>query len=279
MSDIEESNKPLFLFKYGGNAMTNENLKKQILKSICDLKSKNYDVVIVHGGGPFIKEALTEAKIESEFIDGHRKTSLRAFEYVEKALKGKVNSNLVGIINSLGHRAVGLSGKDGKTVIAKKRFHKKIIKGKEEQIDLGQVGDVDKVNSDLINLLLKNDFIPVISCIASDNEGNGFNINGDMFAGNVAGALEADQYVILTDVDGLLLDIKNPNSLIKELKIEEIEELINNKTIAGGMIPKIDSCKIALKTGAKSARIINGTKAEQIESLLSNDAAGSLILK
>jgi acetylglutamate kinase len=279
MSDIEESNKPLFLFKYGGNAMTNENLKKQILKSICDLKSKNYDVVIVHGGGPFIKEALTEAKIESEFIDGHRKTSLKAFEYVEKALKGKVNSNLVGIINSLGHRAVGLSGKDGKTVIAKKRFHKKIIKGKEEQIDLGQVGDVDKVNSDLINLLLKNDFIPVISCIASDNEGNGFNINGDMFAGNVAGALGADQYVILTDVDGLLLDIKNPNSLIKELKIEEIEELINNKTIAGGMIPKIDSCKIALKTGAKAARIINGTKAEQIESLLSNDAAGSLILK
>jgi acetylglutamate kinase len=100
-----------------------------------------------------------------------------------------------------------------------------------------------------------------------------------MFAGNVAGALGADQYVILTDVDGLLLDIKNPNSLIKELKIEEIEELINNKTIAGGMIPKIDSCKIALKTGAKAARIINGTKAEQIESLLSNDAAGSLILK
>lgn len=269
--------KNLLLFKYGGNAMTNITLKKQVLKNMCALKQKGYQVVIVHGGGPFIKEILEEVKIESEFIDGQRKTTPKAMEYVEMALKGKVNGSLISLINAMGHKAVGLSGKDGKTVIAKKRFHKHTVNGKVEMIDLGQVGDIENVDTALIELLLKNDFIPVITCLASDKDGNDYNINGDLFAGHIAGALSAEQYIILTDVDGLLLDKNNSASIIRELKVAEINQLKEKNIIQGGMIPKIESCEIALKKGAKLARIINGTVPEQISTLFEKLEVGTTV--
>lgn len=269
--------KQLLLFKYGGNAMTNQILKNQVLKNICDLKEKGYNVVIVHGGGPFIKQTLEEANIASEFIDGQRKTTPEAMEYVEMALKGKVNGSLISIINAMNHKAVGLSGKDGKTVTAKKRLHKHILNGKTEMVDLGQVGDVESVDTSLIELLLENDFIPVITCIASDKDGTDFNINGDLFAGHIAGALSAEQYIVLTDVDGLMLDKDNPASMIQELKVAEINHLKEIKCIQDGMIPKMDSCVIALKKGAKLARIINGTVPEQISALFENQKLGTII--
>ena len=269
--------KHLLLFKYGGNAMTNQPLKKQVLKNMCDLKEKGYQVVIVHGGGPFIKQTLEEVSIDSEFIDGQRKTTPEAMEYVEMALKGKVNGSLISIINAMGHKAVGLSGKDGQIVTAKKRLHQHTKNGKTEMVDLGQVGDVASVDTSLIKLLLENDFIPVITCIASDKKGNDYNINGDLFAGNIAGALSADQYIILTDVEGLFLDKDNPASIIHELKVTEINHLKEIKCIQGGMIPKIDSCEIALEKGAKQARIINGTIPEQISSLFENQKMGTII--
>lgn len=269
--------KHLLLFKYGGNAMTNQPLKKQVLKNICDLKEKGYQVVIVHGGGPFIQQTLQEVNIASEFIDGQRKTTPEAMEYVEMALKGKVNGSLISIINAMGNKAVGLSGKDGKIVTAKKRLHQQMKNGKIEMIDLGQVGDVDSVDVTLIELLLQNDFIPVITCIASDKNGNDYNINGDLFAGHIAGALSAEQYIILTDVDGLMLDKDNPASTIHELKVAEINQLKEIKCIQGGMIPKMDSCEIALEKGAKLARIINGTIPEQISALFKNQQLGTII--
>lgn len=269
--------KQLLLFKYGGNAMTNQSLKKQVLKNICDLKEKGYQVVIVHGGGPFIQQTLEEVKIESEFIDGQRKTTPKAMEYVEMALKGKVNGSLISLINGMGHKAVGLSGKDGQTVTAKKRLHEHIKNGKTEMIDLGQVGDVASVDISLIELLLENDFIPVITCIASDKKGNDYNINGDLFAGHIAGALSSEQYIILTDVDGLMLDKDNPASLIHKLKVSEINHLKEIKCIQGGMIPKMDSCEVALEKGAKLARIINGTVPEQISALFENQKLGTII--
>ncbi|MBE0422703.1 MAG: acetylglutamate kinase [Lutibacter sp.] len=269
--------KHLLLFKYGGNAMTNQSLKKQVLKNICDLKEKGFQVVIVHGGGPFIKQTLDEVKIESKFIDGQRKTTLKAMEYVEMALKGKVNGSLISLINGMGHKAVGLSGKDGQMIIAKKRLHQQTINGKTEMVDLGQVGDVENVDVTLIKLLLENDFIPVITCLASDKNGNDFNINGDLFAGHIAGALSAEQYIILTDVDGLMLDKDNPASIIRELKLSEINHLKEIKCIQGGMIPKMDSCEIALEKGAKLARIINGTVPEQISALFENQKLGTII--
>lgn len=271
--------KPLILFKYGGNAMVDDRLKKQVLQNICSLTAEGFRVVIVHGGGPFIKQVLKEAEIESEFIDGHRKTTAEAFEYVEMALKGKVNGKLVGLINSLGYKAVGLSGKDGQIVTATKRMHERQVNCGTEQVDLGQVGDVAKINPALISLLLENEFIPVITCLANDEEGNGFNINADMFAGHLAGALQAAQYIVLTDVDGLLTEKDDPASIIRIINLSETNRLVEEKIIQGGMIPKIESCEIAINKGAGEARIINGTKPEQIKQLIGDRQVGTTITK
>jgi len=271
--------KPIILFKYGGNAMTDQKLKRQVLINICAIKEKGCHVVIVHGGGPFIEKILKEAHVESEFIDGLRKTTSEAMEYVEMALKGRVNGNLVSMINAMGYKAVGLSGKDGQTVIAKKHIHLREENGEVQQVDLGQVGDVDKVNPALIHLLLENDFIPVLTCLASDQNGLDYNINGDMFAGHLAGALKADQYIILTDVDGLLIDKDDPASILRIKPISGLIKLKNEHIIQGGMIPKAESCEVALKNGAGLARIINGTKPEQIPSIFEDQTVGTIIRK
>ena len=258
--------------------MVDESLKKEVLKNILSLKDKGTDVVIVHGGGPFIKQALDEAKIVSEFVAGHRVTTPKAFEYVEMALNGKVNGDLVSNINALGHEAVGLSGKDGKITIAKKRTHKMIVDGKEEEVDLGQVGELAKINTKLLLLLLKNDFIPVISCISADESGIGFNINGDIFAGSIAGALNARMLLSLTDVDGLFRDKNDPASIIRKMNISDIKLLTRQGIIQGGMIPKMEACEIAIEQGASEAKIINGTKPEQILSF-NDESMGTLITK
>lgn len=271
--------KKTLLIKYGGNAMQNEKLQNEVIAELCKLKAAGLQLVLVHGGGPFIEDILQKTGIRSEFLDGHRKTSPEALKYIEMALKGEVNSKLVNVFNIHGQKAVGLSGKDGATVVAKKRWHYKIVDGKKQKVDLGRVGDIHEINTELIKLLLKHDFIPVITCIASDAEGNDYNINADMFAGNLAGALKADNYLVLTDVDGLMEDIKKPDSLIKELKLNDIDSLYGS-VIMGGMIPKIESCTIALKTGAQQAGILNGTKPKLLsQKLLENKITGTDIKK
>lgn len=268
-------NKRTIVIKYGGNAMVNEEVKERLLKHLVTIVEKGHHVIIVHGGGPFIKQALADAKITSEFIDGQRKTTTEAMPVVEMALKGKVNGNIVGLINKLGHKAVGLSGKDGQLVIAKKRFHYQDGK----KIDLGQVGDVKAVNAEILHLLMDNDFIPVITCLASDEEGNDYNINGDVFAGHIAGEMRVTDFIVLTDVDGLMKDIDQPDSLIKLLRVEQVNELIQDGTIKGGMIPKLEACTTALERGAQSSYIINGTKPEQLLDLLGNQQVGTKIIK
>lgn len=269
--------KPTILFKYGGNAMTNEKLKLEILTAITKLKSNGFNIVIVHGGGPFIEKALTKAKIVSEFIDGHRKTTAEALQHIEMALKGQVNGSLVSLINKLGHRAVGLSGKDGRFVTAIKRQYQRKQANKTETIDLGQVGDVLEIDTSFPELLLQKDYIPVITCLAMDKEGNEYNINADMFAGELAGALKVQNYIILTDVDGLLRDKDDPSSIIRVLHLPEIESLIDQKIIQGGMLPKMESCAKALSKGAESALIINGTKPGLIEKLGRDYTIGTTI--
>lgn len=261
------------VFKYGGNAMLNEQLKNEIITNLLDLKSRGIDVVVVHGGGPFIKETLLTAKVESEFIDGHRVTTPEALKYVEMALKGNVNGDLVRLFNKHGQKAVGLSGKDGQTVLAEKRFHKT---GDEER-DLGRVGNVKTVNPHLINLLLQNDYLPVLTCVASDESGSDYNINADMFAGHIAGALKAEQFIVMTDVDGLMTDINDPQSLLNKADGIRIAELRDKGIIKGGMIPKIEACTTALENGAKAARIINGTKPQQIKQQAGDHKPGTLI--
>jgi len=261
---------PLVLIKYGGNAMLNESLKQAVINNIKRLQTAGYRTVLVHGGGPFIKNMLELVKIESEFIDGHRKTTPEALKYIEMALKGEVNGSLVNLLNRAGIRAVGLSGKDGRMVLARKRYHQKEVGGKTEKFDLGQVGDVVEVDTKLLDSLLEQHFLPVVTCIASDETGNDYNINADMFAGALAGALAADHYLVLTDVDGLLRDIKDPDSLIEELRVAELSELMGT-VIQGGMIPKLESCQVALDQGAKTARIINGTKPDSIHDAVVSD--------
>ena len=258
--------------------MTDIALPAQILEQICSLTKKGIQVVIVHGGGPFIKEALLKASIESDFIDGHRVTTPEALKYVEMALKGQVNGSLVSLINSLGYNAVGLSGKDGKMVTAKKRWHHRQNNGITESVDIGLVGDVESVDTTLLDILLQNDYIPVITCLANDKNGESYNINGDMFAGHIAGALQVRDYVVLTDVDGLLKDISDPSSLIDILPLPEIKHLIDTGIIAGGMLPKVESCTIALAKGAKTARILNGTKPEQVAALATDNPAGTSLI-
>ncbi len=269
--------KPLLLFKYGGNAMTDDDIKIKVLQNITELKKSGYDVVIVHGGGPFIRQELERAGIQSEFIAGHRVTTEQAYYYVAMALKGIVNFDLVSIMNRLGNRAVGISGIDGKLVTASKRKHQSIVNGNVVDVDLGRVGDVDSINPELIHVLLQSNYIPVVACLAADEEGIGYNINGDMFAGHLAGALRAEQFIVLTDVDGILLDKENKDLIIHELNLSELDHLYNKKVIQGGMIPKADACKLALRKGAKSVRIINGTKPAQILSITNRQSTGTLI--
>ncbi|MCF8233046.1 MAG: acetylglutamate kinase [Bacteroidales bacterium] len=260
------NNKEVVLLKYGGNAMLNDKLTQQILHKIIELSAHGYQVVLVHGGGPFIKENLARAGIESEFAGGHRKTTPEAMKYIEMALKGDVNSRLVRILNGLGGRAVGLSGKDGKIARANKRF---FTNDSGDQIDIGQVGDVVDMDTSLIQILLKNNYYPVITSVAYSDEGIDYNVNADMFAGFLAGKLKANHFVLLTDVDGLMKDPEDPNSLMQSLRLQELKALMGT-TITGGMIPKTEACKVALELGAESAIITNGTKPDYLTEVIQN---------
>lgn len=255
--------------------MVNEAIKTSVMKNICELHDAGHRVIVVHGGGPFINKTLERVAITSEFVGGHRRTSAEAMKYIEMTLVGEVNTGLVSLINTLGKRAVGLSGKDGGLATATRRYH---MEG-SIQVDIGQVGTIEKVDPTLLFDLLDKGYIPVLACVAPDKNGKTFNINADMMAGAIAGAVAADQYCVLTDIDGLRMDEDDPASLIPELKYAEVKGLIN-KAIVGGMIPKIESCQIALDTGARSARIINGTKENTlVEALIDNRPTGTVIVK
>ena len=268
------------LIKYGGNAMINDDLKEEIAIRIRELKDQGTNVVLVHGGGPFINKALEEAGIASEFLDGQRVTTKEAFKHIEKTLKGEVNSSLVNVFNKAGLKAVGLSGKDGQMVTARKRWHQTVDQtGMKVKKDIGQVGNVETVNTQLLNLLIKEGFTPIIACIASDKEGNDYNINGDVFAGEIAAALEVDAYIVLTDVDGLFSRFPDPASIIHLLNLSELPSYYQS-IISGGMIPKMESCEAAVRAGAKKAVILNGTKPAQIRSyLLEDQPIGTTLIK
>jgi len=268
----------VILIKYGGNAMKDDAVTRELLKKVYELSQKGYHVVIVHGGGPFIEDTLKLAGIETEFVEGHRKTTGEAIKYIEMALKGHVNSKLVKMLNQLGMKAVGLSGKDGKMVEVVKRYH---TDQEGKQVDIGYVGDIKTIDTTLLGILLSNDFVPVVSTISSGEEdGEDYNVNADMFAGFLAGILEVKHFIMLTDVDGLMKDPSEPSSLIREIKISEMENLYQD-VIKGGMIPKTEACKAAIEFGAEAALIINGKKPERLlESLKeTKDIQGTRFVK
>ncbi len=245
-----------FVIKYGGHAMVDENLKNSFSKNIVLLKYIGINPVIVHGGGPQIGDFLNKIGKKSEFINGMRVTDEETMDVVEMVLAGKVNKEIVKNIILSGGKAVGLSGKDGKLIIAEKMFvYKNYENRPPEIIDLGKVGKVKKINPEILNLLIKSEVIPVIAPVGIDENGNTYNINADLVAGEIAISLNAEKLIMITDVDGIIT--KN-GRLISSINVKDIPELIENGTITGGMIPKVEFCKKAIEHGVKKAHIING---------------------
>lgn len=269
-------NKPVIVVKYGGNAMTDESLKAEVIRHICEDLRPRYRVVIVHGGGPFIAAALDKAGVASEFVDGLRVTTPEALVHVETALKGLVNSSLVELANRCGTRGVGLSGKDGAMVMATRRIHMRQTNEGLVEADLGRVGEIVKVDVQLLEWLLSMDYLPILACLAAGDDGGAYNVNGDVFAGAVAGALGAQMLVLLTDVDGLLRDKDRPSTLIKQVTLAQLKALREQGIIQGGMIPKTEACVTALKAGAQTVVMANGTRPSVLSHLGKPTFTGTL---
>jgi len=257
--------------------MTDTKSQQQALGQIAEMKEWGIYPVVVHGGGPVIKSLFEISGIISEFADGHRITKKNAMEVVEQALSGKVNGLLVNQLNRLGAGAVGLSGKDGKMVLARKRVHTIKTESGREEVDLGFVGDVAKVDTTLLKLLVSNGYLPVISPVSSGEGGEDYNINADMFAGHIAGALKAKAFVAITNVDGLMADPAKPESKIESISPQKVKSLFGT-VIEGGMIPKIEACLIALEKGVEASHIVNGSTPNSILlQLFTENRSGTII--
>lgn len=246
-----------FVIKYGGHAMIDEKLKENFAKDIVLLNYIGIQPVVVHGGGPQIGKVLEQMGIESSFVDGLRVTDRATMDVVEMVLGGKVNKEIVSLVNRHGGKAVGLSGKDGTLIQAKK---KKLTRASlpdrpPEIIDIGMVGEVVSVNTEIVKALERDRFIPVIAPVGVGKEGETYNINADTVAGAIAAALQADKLILMTDVEGVK---GRDGTLISTLTPQEAEKLTKGKVIAGGMIPKVSCCLQALKNGVGKTHIIDG---------------------
>ncbi|MEI7884466.1 MAG: acetylglutamate kinase [Clostridia bacterium] len=279
---IEKFHNKTVVIKYGGNAMINDELKKAVLQDVILMRYVGMRPVLVHGGGPAISETLARLSIPSEFIDGMRVTNEATMEVVEMVLAGKVNKDLVTRINQLGGNAVGISGKDGGMIKCEKLFKTKLDEdGIAQVIDLGFVGSVTKVDTALIESLLDNGYIPVIAPIGVDENSKSYNINADLVAGDIAGALHADKFVLLTDIEGVC-DGKGSEkgNVISTLSIQEIEHLIRENIIHGGMIPKVECCTNAIQKGVTRAHIIDGRLPHSILlEIFTDEGIGTMIEK
>ncbi len=245
--------------KYGGHAMVDEQLKEDFARDITLMKFTGMNPVVVHGGGPQINSVLERMGMDSKFVKGMRLTDEATMDVVEMVLGGKVNKGIVAQINQQGGKAVGLSGKDGGLIRARKLHivYREDDDKPPEIIDPGLVGEVTYVNPSIINTLTKQDFIPIIAPVGTGDSGETYNINADLVAGSIAMALSASRLIFLTDVDGVL---DSSGTLISSIRAENINQMVEEKTISGGMIPKIECALEALKNGVEKVHIINGKK-------------------
>jgi acetylglutamate kinase len=269
----------VIVVKYGGHAMGDEENGRDFARDMVLLEQSGVNPVVVHGGGPQIGSMLEKLGIKSQFSGGLRITDKATVEIVEMVLAGAINKQIVGTINAQGGRAVGLCGKDGNMVTARKVTRSASGNGGdvEDVVDLGFVGEPDKVDTTVLEQILGRELIPVLAPVASGANGDTYNVNADTFAGAIAGALHAKRLLLLTDVPGVLDKDKN---LIKELKVDEIRGLIANGTITGGMIPKVETCIYAIEKGVEGVVILDGKipHAVLIE-LLTDHGAGTLITR
>jgi acetylglutamate kinase len=274
---MQQHDDAIIVVKYGGHAMGNEQVARDFARDIVLLEQAGLNPVVVHGGGPQISEMLQRLGIKSEFAAGHRITDAASVEVVEMVLAGSINKQLVGFINAEGGRAVGLSGKDGRMLIAKKATRTIYDPDSdiEKVVDLGFVGEPDKVDTTVLDQIIRSDIIPVLAPVAASADGGTFNVNADTFAGAIAGALGATRLLLLTDVPGILDKDKN---LIEEIDVEGIRRLIADGTITGGMIPKVETCIYALERGVEAVVIMDGKVPHAVLlELLTNHGAGTLI--
>ena len=245
------------VIKYGGNAMTDDRLKESFARDVVMLKLIGLNPIVVHGGGPQIGELLEQLKIESHFVNGMRVTDSKTMDVVEMVLGGAVNKEIVGLINSAGGKAIGLTGKDGDLLRARKLKvkHKTPEMAASEIIDIGHVGEVERVNVKVLEMLVESDFIPVIAPIGVGEDGASYNINADLVAGKVAEVLQAEKLILLTNIAGLM---DKEGKVLTGLSPKQVDDLIEDGTIYGGMLPKIDCALSAVKSGVTSAHIIDG---------------------
>lgn len=263
---IQLYRKKTIVVKYGGNAMINEELKEAVMHDLVLLSTVGIKVVLVHGGGPAINETLNKIGVESKFSNGLRVTDKETVDVVQMVLAGKVNKDLVCKIGNLGGHAIGLSGMDGN-----------MIKCKPLDDEHGYVGEIIDTNMDVINEVLANNFIPVISTIGYDENGNCYNINADTVAAQIAGDLKAAALISMTDIVGLLIDVSDESTKIQRVLISDIPALIADGIIKGGMIPKIDSMTQAIRNGCKKAFIIDGRVPHSIlMELLTDEGLGTM---
>ena len=264
---IKKYNGKIVVVKYGGNAMVNEQLKQQVMEDIVLLWLIGVKVVLVHGGGPEISETMQKLGKAPEFVDGLRVTDRETVDIVQMVLTGKVNKTLVNLLQMKGGRAMGISGMDGR-----------LIEAKIKDPRLGYVGEITRVNIRPVMDLLEKGYIPVISTLGCDREGNAYNINGDTAAAWVAGALEAERLIMLTDIAGILRDRNDISSLIPELTVAEARRLKAEGVISGGMIPKVECCVEAIQRGVKNVVIMDGRVPHSIlMEILTDEGAGTMV--
>ncbi len=263
-----------FVIKYGGSIMFDEKLKKNLIEDITLLKYVGINPVIVHGGGPAINETLARLNIKTHFIDGLRVTDKETMEVVEMVLTGKVNKEVVAMINQMRGKAVGICGKDGGLIKAAK----KIIPNKN--VDLGYVGEVEKINPEIVKGLIKDGYIPVIAPVGSDDKGDSYNINADTVAGKLAVSLQAEKLIYLTDVNGIRNDPEDKDSRVSSLTFTEIKSWIKEGKIQGGMLPKVESCMEAVNSGVIRTHILNGLVPHPLLlEIFTDQGVGTMILK
>lgn len=252
------------VIKYGGNAMVNSELKNSVIQDITLLKYVGMRPVVVHGGGPDITKFLNQLGKKSDFVSGLRVTDAETVSIAEMVLVGKVNTEIVSLLNRHGAKAVGLSGKDADLIVAKKHYAQVYEDGKVNSVDIGFVGDVEVINTDILNALLDRGYIPVIAPIGVGRDTESYNINADYVAGEVAGALGAEKLLMLTDVEGIYQDYKDKSTFISSLSLAEAQKMIEDGSIAGGMIPKVETCIKALQGGTAKTHIIDGRQPHSI---------------
>ncbi len=265
---IKRYNGEVVVIKYGGNAMIDETLKQQVMEDIALLWLIGVKVVLVHGGGPEINDLMKKLGKQPVFVDGLRVTDKETVDIVQMVLAGKVNKSLVTLLQMKGGHAVGLSGMDGG-----------ILEAKIKDERLGFVGEITKVRTQPITDLLEKNYIPVVSTVASDRQGNVYNINGDTAAAYIAGALGAARLIMMTDVAGILQDKDDPTSLITGITVEDAKKLKDDGIISGGMIPKVDCCIEAIGAGVKTVTIMDGRIPHAIlMELLTDEGAGTMVV-